>query len=93
MRRSSSQRAASSTTPARSPTPGREIRQRIKARTDDLAAPPYATLTPAELNQLIADLEPLAAALAATGSPARAGRASLMVRVLAGSGISARPRI
>jgi DNA-binding MarR family transcriptional regulator len=47
---------------------GREIRQRIEARTDELAAPPYDTLTPAELDQLIAELEPLAAALAAAGS-------------------------
>jgi hypothetical protein len=34
----------------------------------DLAAPPYDILTPAELDQLIAELEPLAAALAAAGS-------------------------
>jgi hypothetical protein len=47
---------------------GREIRQRIEARTDDLAAPAYDILTPAELDQLIAALEPLAAALAAAGS-------------------------
>ena len=47
---------------------GRDTRERIEARTDDLAAPPYDILTPAELDQLIAELEPLAAALAATGS-------------------------
>lgn len=47
---------------------GRETRQRIEALTDDLAAPPYDILTPAELDQLIAELEPLAAALAAAGS-------------------------
>jgi hypothetical protein len=47
---------------------GRQIRQRIEARTDELAAPPYDILTPAELDQLITELEPLAAALAAAGS-------------------------
>jgi ADP-heptose:LPS heptosyltransferase len=47
---------------------GREIRERIEALTDDLAAPPYDILTPTELDQLIAELEPLAAALAAVGS-------------------------
>ena len=45
---------------------GRETRERIEALTDDLAALPHDTLT--ELDQLIADLEPLAAALAAAGS-------------------------
>jgi hypothetical protein len=47
---------------------GRETRERIEARTDDLAVPPYDILTPVELDRLIAELEPLAAALAATGS-------------------------
>jgi hypothetical protein len=47
---------------------GRETRERIEALTDDLAAPPYDILTPTELDQLIAKLEPLAAALAAVGS-------------------------
>ena len=47
---------------------GREIRERIEARTDELAAPPYDILTSAELDHLITELEPLAAALAATGS-------------------------
>jgi hypothetical protein len=47
---------------------GRETRERIEARTDELATPPYDILTPAELDQLIAELEPLAAALAAVGS-------------------------
>ncbi len=46
---------------------GRETRERIEALTDDLAAPPYDILTPTELDQLIAELEPLAAALAAAG--------------------------
>jgi hypothetical protein len=47
---------------------GRETRERIEARTDELATPPYAILTPAELDQLIAELEPLASTLAAAGS-------------------------
>ena len=47
---------------------GRETRERIEARTDDLAAPPYDILTPTELDQLSTELEPLAAALAAAGS-------------------------
>jgi hypothetical protein len=47
---------------------GRETRDRIEARTDALAAPPYDILTPPELDQLITALEPLAAALAAVGS-------------------------
>jgi ABC-type transporter Mla subunit MlaD len=47
---------------------GRETRERIEARTDDLAAPAYDILTPTELQQLIAELEPLAATLAAAGS-------------------------
>jgi hypothetical protein len=47
---------------------GRETRERIEARTDELATPAYAILTPTELEQLIAELEPLASALAAVGS-------------------------
>jgi len=42
---------------------GRAIKARIEALTDDLAAPAYDTLGPGELAQLIADLEPIAAAL------------------------------
>lgn len=42
---------------------GREI----ESLTDDLAAPTYS-LKPSELDQLIADLEPISAALDATGS-------------------------
>jgi hypothetical protein len=42
---------------------GRAIKARIEALTDDLAAPPYDALEPSELAQLIADLEPIAAAL------------------------------
>jgi hypothetical protein len=47
---------------------GRKTKERIEALTDDLAAPAYDILTPTELDQLIADLEPLAAALDAVGS-------------------------
>ena len=42
---------------------GRAIKARIEALTDDLAAPAYDALQPGELAQLIADLEPIAAAL------------------------------
>jgi hypothetical protein len=47
---------------------GRETQQRIEALTDELAAPPYDALTPAELDELIAELEPITAALVAAGS-------------------------
>lgn len=47
---------------------GRETKQRIEALTDELAAPPYDTLSRAGLDELIAELEPIAAALVATGS-------------------------
>jgi hypothetical protein len=47
---------------------GRQTKERVEALTDDLAASAYAILTPTELDQLIADLEPLAAALEAAGS-------------------------
>jgi hypothetical protein len=46
----------------------RESKQRIESLTDDLAAPAYDNLTPSELHQLIADLEPISAALDAAGS-------------------------
>ena len=42
---------------------GRTTKARIEALTDDLAAPAYDALEPSELAQLIADLEPIAAAL------------------------------
>jgi hypothetical protein len=42
---------------------GREIKARIEARTDELAAPPYEALSPAELDELITGLEPIAAAI------------------------------
>jgi hypothetical protein len=47
---------------------GRMTKERIESLTDDLAAPPYDSLQPSELDQLIADLEPIAAALDAVGS-------------------------
>jgi hypothetical protein len=47
---------------------GRETKQRIEALTDELAAPPYDALSPAELDELIAELGPITATLAATGS-------------------------
>jgi hypothetical protein len=47
---------------------GRETKQRIEARTDELAVPPYEALSPAELDELMAGLEPIAAILVATGS-------------------------
>lgn len=47
---------------------GRETKQRIESLTDELAAPPYDSLQPSELDQLIADLEPIAAALDEAGS-------------------------
>jgi hypothetical protein len=42
---------------------GRTTKQRIEELTDDLAATAYDVLAPSELDQLIAGLEPLAAAL------------------------------
>jgi len=47
---------------------GRETKQRIESLTDELAAPAYDILEPSELNQLVADLEPISAALEAAGS-------------------------
>ncbi|MEJ2889511.1 SCO6745 family protein [Actinomycetospora aeridis] len=47
---------------------GRATKARIEARTDELAAPPYAALTPAELDELVAELEPITATLVAAGS-------------------------
>ncbi|HEY1822974.1 MAG TPA: hypothetical protein VGG83_23865 [Trebonia sp.] len=35
---------------------------------EELAAPPYDALSPAELDELIAELEPITATLVATGS-------------------------
>jgi hypothetical protein len=47
---------------------GQETKQRIESLTDDLDAPAYDSLEPHELDQLIADLEPVSAALDAAGS-------------------------
>jgi hypothetical protein len=47
---------------------GRETRQRVEALTDELAAPPYDALSPAELDELVAVLEPVTAKLVAAGS-------------------------
>ena len=47
---------------------GRETKDRIESLTDDLAAPAYDSLEPSDLHQLIADLEPISAALDAAGS-------------------------
>jgi ADP-heptose:LPS heptosyltransferase len=47
---------------------GRETKQGIEALTDELATPPYDALSPAELDELIATLEPITAALVAAGS-------------------------
>ena len=44
---------------------GRETKQRVEALTDDLAVAPYLILTAAEVDELTAALEPLAAALVA----------------------------
>ena len=41
---------------------GRAVKQRVEALTDDLAAKPYESLEPGELDELMATLEPLAAA-------------------------------
>ncbi|MGA4541744.1 SCO6745 family protein [Uniformispora flossi] len=47
---------------------GRETQQRIEAVTDELAAAPYDALFPAELDELVTELEPLTAKLVAAGS-------------------------
>jgi hypothetical protein len=47
---------------------GQKTKDRIESLTDDLAAPAYSSLEPGELDQLIADLEPISATLDAAGS-------------------------
>jgi hypothetical protein len=47
---------------------GRETKERIEALTDELAVPPYEALSAAELDELIAELEPITAKLVAAGS-------------------------
>jgi hypothetical protein len=44
---------------------GRAAHDRIESRTDDLAAPPYECLGPAEMDELVSNLEPLAVLLVA----------------------------
>ena len=44
---------------------GRGVKQRVEALTDDLAAKPYESLEPDELDELTASLEPLAELLLA----------------------------
>jgi len=46
---------------------GRRTRERVEARTDELAAAPYDVLSAGELAELIAALEPIAAAAQAAG--------------------------
>lgn len=47
---------------------GQQAKDRVESLTDRLAAPAYGILDPDELDQLVEELEPLAAALVATGS-------------------------
>jgi hypothetical protein len=47
---------------------GRETKERVESLTDQLAAPAYDMLEPPELDQLVDDLEPLAAVLVAANS-------------------------
>jgi hypothetical protein len=47
---------------------GRETAQRIEEATDELAAAPYEALPPGELDELVAQLEPITAILVAAGS-------------------------
>ncbi|MFF4634115.1 helix-turn-helix domain-containing protein [Streptomyces griseorubiginosus] len=47
---------------------GRAAKQHIEAVTDELAAPPYEALAPGELDELIAELEPITVKLVAAGS-------------------------
>jgi hypothetical protein len=47
---------------------GRTSKERIESLTDILAAPAYSSLEPGELDQLIADLEPISATLDTAGS-------------------------
>ena len=44
---------------------GRAVKQRVESLTDDLAAQPYGSLAPGELDELMAALEPLATLLLA----------------------------
>ncbi|MEV7075820.1 MarR family transcriptional regulator [Streptomyces sp. NPDC093990] len=46
---------------------GRRTKQHIETLTDELATPPYEALSPAELDELVTELEPITARLVATG--------------------------
>jgi hypothetical protein len=48
--------------------PREAAKEHIESLTDDLAAQVYSSLEPSELDQLIADLGPISAALDAVGS-------------------------
>jgi hypothetical protein len=48
---------------------GQTVRHRLESLTDDLAAKPYEALEPAELDELIALLEPIASLLVAAQDP------------------------
>ena len=56
---------------------GRAVKQRVESLTDDLAAKPYESLEPGELDELMATLEPLAAP---SYSPPRTSRSCVMTR-------------
>jgi hypothetical protein len=47
---------------------GQQTKEQVETLTDELAAPAYDILEPGELDQLVHDLEPLAAVLVAAGS-------------------------
>jgi hypothetical protein len=47
---------------------GRATKHRIETPTDELAIPPYEALSPDELDELIAALEPITSVLVAAGS-------------------------
>jgi len=53
---------------------GRQVKDRVEARTDELALAPYEALAPAEVDELIAALEPLARALVAAQDQGQAQR-------------------
>jgi hypothetical protein len=44
---------------------GRAVKQQVEALTDDLAAKPYESLDPDELDELMSSLEPIATLLLA----------------------------
>lgn len=47
---------------------GRDLTRGIESLTDELASPPYDALSPAELDELVAELEPITATLVAARS-------------------------